>query len=156
MKNYLCSVQSTPFYPVSLPSHPIPFRPSHPAPSCLSCPRSQPSHSIHPIASHPTSVHSSHPIPCSVILLFSNPFFCSLILKPGRCLPEAGQYPSFICFCDKTLWAKATWGENVSLVYLPPSQSIIKANQERNSREGLETNIGGMMLARLFSASFSG
>lgn len=75
--------------------------PPHPTPPISSRPRSQPSHP--PIASLPTSVHSSHPIPCSVFLLLSNPFFCSLILKPGCCLPEAGQYPSFICFCNKTL-----------------------------------------------------
>lgn len=146
MKNY--SMQSTLFYPISPPSHFIPPISSLPVLSFL------PAQLIHPV--HPTTVHSSHPVPCSVILLLSSPVFCSLILKPGSCLPEAGQYSSFICFCDKTLWAKATWGEKVYLAYLPQPQSITKANQERNSREEIETNIRGMMLARLFSDSFSG
>lgn len=48
------------------------------------------------------------------------------------------------------------WGEKVYLVYLPQPQSITKANQERNSREEIETNIREMMLARLFSDSFFG
>lgn len=47
MKNYPCSVQSTLFYPVSLPSHPIPPRPVFPAHAAI------PPHPIRPIASHP-------------------------------------------------------------------------------------------------------